>query len=80
MARQKLTNAKQGVTSFLDDLDPALDTVGLVILPPAASVGTRCSSGSTSNHNLTNAAYLAVPLSNDYATSPGNLNSSSNLI
>ncbi len=37
MAGQKLVNAKQGVTSFLDDLDPAIDNVGLVVLPPAAS-------------------------------------------
>ena len=80
MAGQKLVNAKQGVTSFLDDLDPAIDNVGLVVLPPAASVGTRCSSAPTSNYNLTNAAYLVVPLSNDYASSQGNLNTSSNLI
>ena len=73
-------NAKQGVTSFLDDLDPAIDNVGLVVLPPAASVGARCGSAPTSNYNLTNAAYLVVPLSNDYASSPGNLNGSSNLI
>ena len=80
MTGQKLTNAKQGVTSFLDDLDPAIDNVGLVVLPPAASVGSKCGTGSTANYNLTNAAYLLVPLSHDYANSPGNLNSSSNLI
>ena len=80
MAGQKLVNAKQGVTSFLDDLDPAIDNVGLVVLPPAASTGAKCGSAPTSNYNLTNAAYLVVPLSNDYATSPGNLNGSSNLI
>ena len=80
MTGQKLTNAKQGVTSFLDDLDPAIDNVGLVVLPPAASVGARCGSAPTSNYNLTNAAYLVVPMSNDYASSPGNLNGSSDLI
>ena len=80
MTSQKLANAKQGVTSFLDDLDPAIDNVGLVVLPPAASVGARCSSAPTSNYDLTNAAYLVVPLGNDYASSPGNLNSSSDLI
>jgi Flp pilus assembly protein TadG len=80
MAGQKLVNAKQGVTSFLDDLDPAIDNVGLVVLPPAASVGARCGSAPTSNYNLTNAAYLVVPLSNDYASSPGVLNGNSNLI
>ena len=62
MTGQKLANAKQGVTSFLDDLDPAIDNVGLVVLPPAASVGARCGSAPTSNYNLTNAAYLVVPL------------------
>ena len=80
MAGQKLVNAKQGVTSFLDDLDPAIDNVGLVVLPPAASTGAKCGSAPTSNYNLTNAAYLVVPLSNDYASTPGNLNSSSDLI
>ena len=63
MSGQKLVNAKQGVTSFLDDLDPAIDNVGLVVLPPAASVGARCGSAPSSNYNLTNAAYLVVPLS-----------------
>ena len=80
MAGQKLDNAKQGVTSFLDDLDPAIDNVGLVVLPPAANVGARCGSAPSSNYNLTNAAYLVVPLSNDYASSQGNLDSSSDLI
>ncbi len=80
MTGQKLVNAKAGVTSFLDDLDPAIDNVGLVVLPPAASVGARCGSAPTSNYNLTNAAYLVVPMSNDYASSPGNLNGSSDLI
>jgi hypothetical protein len=51
MAGQKLVNAKQGVTPFLDDLDPAIDNVGLVVLHPAASVGTKCSSAPTSNSN-----------------------------
>ncbi|HET7172468.1 MAG TPA: vWA domain-containing protein [Gaiellales bacterium] len=80
MSGQKLTNAKQGVTSFLDDLDPAIDDVGLVVLPPAASLGAKCGSAPSSNYNLTNAAYLVVPLSNDYAGSQGNLNGSSDLI
>ena len=65
MAGEKLVNAKQGVTSFLDDLDPVIDNVGLVVLPPAASPGAKCGSAPTSNDNLTNAAYRVVPLSND---------------
>jgi hypothetical protein len=80
MTGQKLTNAKQGVTSFLDDLDPAIDNVGLVVLPPAASLATRCSTAPTSNYNLTSAAYLVVPLGHDYASSQGNLNGNSALI
>jgi hypothetical protein len=79
MAGQKLVNAKQGVTPFLDDLDPAIDNVGLVVLHPAASVGTKCSSAPTSNSNLTNAVPGRAALTR-LCELAGNLNTSSNLI
>jgi putative Flp pilus-assembly TadE/G-like protein len=75
-----MQNAKDGALAFLKGLDPALDNVGLAVLPPASSMANRCAPSSEANYDLTNAAYLLVPLSNDYANSIGNLNGSSGLV
>ena len=61
-------------------MDPSIDNVGLVVLPPATSVGNACSTNDDQLYQDTTPAYLLVPLSNTYATSLGNLNSSSPLV
>jgi Flp pilus assembly protein TadG len=87
-AYNKLTNAKQGIQEFLSTMDPAIDNVGLAVLPPAPAAGQGCApvdSYFTSNamdgtYGLPNPAYVVVPLSNSYATSVGNLDNSSPLL
>ena len=74
-----LNNARNGIKSFLQVMNPKNDNVGLAVLPPATSVGNRCATPDTANYNSTSAAYTIVPLSNDYSVN-GALNPSSNLI
>jgi Flp pilus assembly protein TadG len=91
----KLTQAKAGITAFMNTMDPTLDDVGLAVLPPAPSVGQACTDvspyfntydaqgnydGSGGTYSLANAAYTLVRLSNSYASSVGNLISSSPLM
>jgi hypothetical protein len=84
----KLPQAKAGIMSFLNTMDPSMDNVGLAVLPPAPSAGSACSNVSPyftgsnrgGTYSLTNPAYTVVPLSNSYASSVGNLNMSSQLI
>ena len=71
----KLANAKAGILSFLTGMDPAIDNVGLVVLPPATSLANACSTSDDQTYTDTTPAYLLVPLGNTYATSLGNLNS-----
>jgi Flp pilus assembly protein TadG len=80
MSGSKLQSAKDGVTAFLTGMDPTIDYVGLVVLPPATSTSQACSTPATSAYDSASAAYLLVPLENAYATSLGNLNNSSTLI
>lgn len=80
MSGQKLYNAEKGIEAFLTTMDPAVDNVGLAVLPPAANSGARCSVPSTSNYNDPTAPYLMVGLSNDYRVPGGSLNPSSQLI
>ena len=80
MSGSKLQNAKDGVTSFMQSMDPAVNNVGLVILPPIASGSNACATGSTSDYDDPNAKYVAVPLGNSYATSLGQLNNASPLM
>jgi Flp pilus assembly protein TadG len=80
MQGSKLTNAKNGILSFLDGMDPTIDNVGLVVLPPATSASQACSSNDDQLYQDTNPAYLLVGLSNAYASSLGNLNNSSPLV
>jgi Flp pilus assembly protein TadG len=75
-----LDAAKAAMTSFLKLMDPTLDHVGLAVLPPAPSASSTC------NPTIASAAYqtptdpyVIVPLSSDYATRTGALNTSSNL-
>jgi len=74
-----LNNARAGMKSFLSEMDPAKQWVGLAVFPPAASLGSKCSTPQTSNYNSTSSPYVLVPLSKDYAAN-GNLNTSSNLV
>ena len=74
-----LNNARDGIKTFLEFLDPTIDWVGLGVFPPAPSVGQRCARPSTSNYHSTGAAYTIVPLANDYKLG-GVLNTGSDLI
>jgi Putative Flp pilus-assembly TadE/G-like len=92
-ASNKLPQAKAGITAFMNTMDPTLDNVGLAVLPPAPSVGQACTdvdpyftivngnyTGNGGTYSLPTAAYTLVPLSNSYASSIGNLDSSSPLM
>jgi Putative Flp pilus-assembly TadE/G-like/von Willebrand factor type A domain len=94
-ANNKMANAKQGILAFLGSMDPAVDNVGLVLLPPAPSSTQACTDvdpyfatynsqgqydGSGGTFSMKNAAYVVVPLSNTYASSLGNLNNASPLV
>ncbi len=67
-----LTNAKDGVTTFLSLMKPQFHHVGLAVLPPVANASTqagRCAAPTaTQNYNYDNrnAAYTLVGLSSDY--------------
>ena len=74
-----LANARNGMKTFLGDLNPDADWVGLAVLPPATSVSNKCTQPQTANYDSTSAAYTIVPLSHDYSTN-GVLNTSSNLV
>ncbi len=74
-----LNNARNGLKSFLQVMNPNQDYVGLAVLPPATSVSNKCATPDTTNYNSTSAAYTLVPLSHDYSTN-GVLNTGSNLI
>jgi hypothetical protein len=76
----KLANAKAGILSFLSGMDPSIDYVGLVVLPPATSTVQACSTTDDQLYQDTTPAYLLVPLSNTYASSTGNLNNLSPLV
>jgi Flp pilus assembly protein TadG len=76
----KLSNAKAGILSFLGGMDPTIDNVGLVVLPPATSTAQACSTTDDQTYTDTTPAYLLVGLSNTYATSLGNLDNNSPLV
>ncbi len=66
-----LTNAKNGIATFLSLLKPQFHHVGLTVLPPVTDASTkagRCStpSAQTFNYDNQNAAYTLVGLSSDY--------------
>jgi hypothetical protein len=74
-----LNNARTGMKEFLKLFDASTQWVGLGVLPPATSVGSRCSTPDTPNYNSRTAAYTIVKLSSDYAKN-GVLNSGSDLV
>lgn len=80
MAGTKISNAKAGILAFLSGMDPTIDNVGLVVLPPATSLANACSTTDDTTYQDTTPAYLLVPLGNTYATSLGNLNNNSPLV
>jgi hypothetical protein len=75
-----LNNARDGMKTFLGFLDAKIDWVGLTVLPPAASVGSRCNTPSQTDYNSKSSPYTIVPLSSDYKRADGSLNTSSNLV
>jgi Flp pilus assembly protein TadG len=79
MSGQKLQNAKDGIMAFLGSMDPAIQSVGLVAFEPKSTAG-NCNYEFTNTYNSATAKYLFVPLSNDYASTMGNLNAGSNLV
>ena len=75
-----MNKEKAALKEFLSFLEPARQRVGLAVFPPATSVAGRCNTPSDSNYNSTSSPYVVVPLSNDYATKTGALNTSSQLV
>ena len=78
-----MTNARNGMKTFLTAMNPQLDHVGLAVLPPATSLANRCAKppgSSSSTYDSTTAPYVIVPLSSDYRQADGSLNSSSDLV
>ena len=82
----KVTCARNGITAFLNQMDPAYDKVGLLAFPPGNG-GNPCTfvpkgtDGPTTDYDRYPNGYLQVPLSTNYktsATSP--LNGSSALV
>jgi len=76
----KLENARSGMETFLDALDPALDRVGLVVLPPATSASKACTAPPLRVYDSKTAAWLLVPLTDVYKTSTGVLDHRSALV
>jgi hypothetical protein len=75
-----LNNAKTGIKTFLNFFDPSIDWIGLAVLPPAASLAAECNAGASASYNSTSSQYVLAPLSHDYKSSNGTLNTSSNLV
>ena len=57
----KMTNAKNGIKTFLQFLDPTKAWVGLTVLPPSSSIANRCSRRATTTTST--ASWTVVPLS-----------------
>jgi hypothetical protein len=74
-----LNNARDGMKTFLGFMNAETQWVGLGVLPPATSIGNRCTTPATSNYNSRTSKYTIVPLSSDYSVN-GALKSSSNLV
>jgi hypothetical protein len=74
-----LNNAREGMKEFLKWFDAETQWIGLGVLPPAASSGTRCATPDERNYNSRSAVYNVVQLSNDYVRN-GVLNTSSRLV
>jgi uncharacterized protein YegL len=79
MSGQKLQYAKDGIKAFLGSMDPAISRVGLVAFQPRSGTN-NCSIPFIITYNSSTAAYLFVPLSDNYVSPSGTLNTSSNLV
>jgi Flp pilus assembly protein TadG len=86
----KLACAQSGIDAFLLGMDPTVDKVGLVVLPPATSTANACQSAPTKSgdnyyvneatYDSPSAAWVLVGLSNDYkASASSGLNTNSSL-
>lgn len=78
-----LTNAKSGIQTFLQLLDPNLDRVSLVVTPPPASSSPadRCAApGNDGYPPSSDSQYVMVPLTNQYKRSNGTLDPASPLV
>lgn len=75
-----MQNARNGIKTFLSLMDPTLDHVGLAVLPPAPASGSVCGTMSNPYYFTPTDRFVVVPLSDDYATTPGNLVSTSPLV
>jgi Putative Flp pilus-assembly TadE/G-like len=91
-----LNNAKDGIQTLFNIMDPNIDTVGMVALPPYNNTGANavCGNASTSNtvtingksvipsnYDQANLVYLNDPLASDFKTSATSpLNPSSSLV
>jgi hypothetical protein len=86
----KLACAQDGLDAFLMGMDPTVDSVGLVVLPPATSTTQACQSApqksgdnyyvNEATYDSPSAAWVLVGLSNDYkASASSGLNTNSNL-
>jgi len=77
----KIANARAGVLAFLGAMRPSVDEIGLAVLPPASSVGARCSSPSSSWYDTASFPYTVVNLANNFRTSDSSgLNMSSDIV
>ena len=74
-----MVNARNGMETFLSLMDPTLDHVGLAVLPPAPA-NNPCTTTPSPYYDDQTAQYVVVPLSSNYATSTGQLVSSSPLV
>ena len=61
-----LNNAKDGIRTFLQLMDPAGTKIGLAVLPPATSIGAAAAAPASGNYNAPGNPYVVVPLVNDY--------------
>ena len=46
-----MVNARNGMRTFLSFMNPALDHVGLAVLPPASSMAAKCDAPRASNYD-----------------------------
>jgi hypothetical protein len=75
-----LNNAREGMKTFLKFMDPESSRIGLTVLPPAPSMGERCSKPpDLASYDDRSAPYVVTPLSTDYLVD-GDLNPASDLV
>lgn len=75
-----LSNARNGMRTFLRFMDPALVSIGLAVLPPATSLAAKCERPPDwAAYDSPSSIYAIVPLSIDYLAD-GELNGSSDLV